>query len=151
MDDYAKYEADCEKIRRSNKKLLAEFGNWLKSSGLSEKTTKNHVSNIEFYANEFLLYEDPTKPEEGICSVGMFLGYWFIKKALWASKSSIKNNATSLIKFYTFLLEKELIEQDELSDLKKRIKEDMPEWLERLRRYDNLSNDDMDMASVWGR
>jgi intergrase/recombinase len=131
--------------------MLTEFGNWLKASGLSEKTTKNHVSNIDFYANEFLLYEDPTKPEEGICSVGMFLGYWFIKKALWASKSSIKNNATSLIKFYTFLLEKELIEQDELSDLKKRIKEDMPEWLERLRRYDNLSNDDMDMASVWGR
>ena len=32
----------------------------------------------------------------------MFLGFWFIRKAMWASQSSIKGNATSLKKLYTF-------------------------------------------------
>jgi glycyl-tRNA synthetase beta subunit len=42
MDDYKKYEADCKKIRRANQKLLTDFESWLKSSGLSDKTIKNH-------------------------------------------------------------------------------------------------------------
>jgi DNA phosphorothioation-dependent restriction protein DptG len=72
----------------------------------------------------------------------MFLGYWFIKKAMWASQSSIKSNATSLTKFYTFMHEKRLIDQEELINLKQTIKKDMPEWLATLRRYDDQSNDD---------
>ena len=148
MDDYAKYEADCKKIRSSNKKLLNDFKKWLQSFGLSEKTIRSHISNIDFYINEYLLYEDIIKAEDGISSVNMFLGYWFIKKAMWASKASIKNNATSLTKFYTFLLEKGLIEQSDLSELKAIIKEEMPEWLETLKRYDDLSNEDMEY--IWG-
>jgi site-specific recombinase XerD len=148
MDDYAKYEADCKKIRSSNKKLLNDFKKWLQSFGLSEKTIRSHISNIDFYINEYLLYEDIIKAEDGISSVNMFLGYWFIKKAMWASKASIKNNATSLTKFYTFLLKKGLIEQNDLSELKAIIKEEMPEWLQTLERYDDPSNEDME--NIWG-
>ncbi|TRU93769.1 MAG: site-specific recombinase like protein [Microcystis wesenbergii Mw_QC_S_20081001_S30D] len=47
MNDYEKYEAACKKIRRANQKLLTVFESWLKkSSGLSEKTIKNHLANI---------------------------------------------------------------------------------------------------------
>ena len=77
----------------------------------------------------------------------MFLGYWFIKKVIWASKSSIKANAASLKKFYTFLLEKGLINQDELQELKETIKYQMSEWLATLERYDDpLIND---LSDVW--
>jgi site-specific recombinase XerD len=148
MTDYEKYEAECEEIRHSNKQLLADFKSWLQSSGLSERTINNHIFNIDFYANEYLLYEDPIKPEEGIYSIGMYLGYWFIKKSAWASKSSMKANATSLTKFYTFLVEKGLTDQDSLRELKERIKDDMPEWLATLERYDDPSIEDM--ADVWG-
>nr|WP_320016325.1 phage integrase SAM-like domain-containing protein [uncultured Desulfobacter sp.] len=142
MDDYEKYEEDCKKIRKVNESLLNEFEVWLKSSGLSEKTINNHFSNIDFYVNEYLLYEDATKAKDGVNAVGMFLGYWFIKKAMWASQSSIKGNATSLKKFYTFMHEKGLIDKEDLIDLKQTIKEDMPEWLATLRRYDDPSIED---------
>ena len=102
MGDYEKYEEDSKKIRKVNERLLNEFETWLKSFGLSEKTINNHVSNIDFYINEYLLYEDATEARNGADAVGMFLGYWFIRKAMWASKSSIKGNATSLKKFYIF-------------------------------------------------
>ena len=143
MDDYEKYEEDCKKIRKDNESLLNEFEVWLKSSGLSKKTINNHVSNIDFYINEYLLYEDETEAKDGVHAVGMFLGYWFIKKAMWASQSSIKGNATSLKKFYTFLQEKGLIDKEDLTDLKQTIKEDMPEWLATLDRYDDPSIEDV--------
>jgi len=143
MDNYENYEKECKKIRQANEQLLKEFEFWLKSSGLLEKTTNNHISNIDFYVNEYLLYEDTIEAEDGSSFVGMFLGYWFIRKAMWASQSSIKSNATSLKKFYTFMYEKGLIEKEDLTDLKQTIKEKMPEWLATLRRYDDLSVEDV--------
>ena len=143
MDDYEKYEEDCKKIRKANERLLNAFEVWLKSSGLSKKTVDNHISNIDFYVNEFLLYEDATEAQDGVDAVGMFLGYWFIKKAMWASQSSIKGNAASLKKFYTFMYEKDLIDKEALADLKQTIKEDMPEWLATVRRYDDPSIEDI--------
>jgi len=138
MDHYERYEESCKKIRKANKRLLDEFGAWLKSSGLAEKTVNNHISNADFYINEYLLYEDATtEAKDGIHAVDMFLGDWFIRKAMWASKSSIKGNAASLKKFYTFLLDKGLIDKEDLVDLKQVIKEEMPEWLESLTCHDN--------------
>lgn len=143
MDDYEKYEKDCLKIRNANEYLLNEFEVWLKSTGLSEKTINNHLSNIDFYVNNYLLYEDATEAKYGVNVVGMFLGYWFIRKAMWASQSSIKGNAASLKKFYTFMHEKGSIDKEDLTDLKQTIKEDMSEWLANLKRFDDLSVEDV--------
>ena len=148
MDEYEQYEADCQKTRQANEQLLKEFESWLKSSGLSPKTIKNHCSNVEFYINEYLLYEDIIEAKDGIDSVSMFLGYWFIKKATWSSPSSIKSNAASLKKFYTFMQEKGLVTKNDLNSLKETIKDEMSEWLETLERYDDPSIDDM--SEVWG-
>lgn len=136
-------EEDCEKIRRDNERVLDEFCAWLKSSNLSESTIQNHRSNIDFYINEYLLYTDGTQAKDGSNAVGMFLGYWFIKKAMWATKASIKSNATSLAKFYSFMHEKGLIDKKALTDLKQTIKKDLPEWLATLERYDDLEVEDV--------
>ena len=148
MDDYEKYEADCKKIRKTNKRLLAEFETWLKSAGMADKTIRNHLSNVDFYINDYLLYEDAIGAKDGVSEISMFLGYWFIRKAMWASPASIKSNAASLKKFYAFLLEKGLIRDKELTELTETIKEKMPEWLARLKRYDDPSIEDME--DVWG-
>lgn len=148
VDDYEQYEIECERIRESNAKLLDDFAAWLRQAGLSSKTIKKHIENVDFYINEFLLYEDAEEPSEGVGSVGMFLGYWFIKKAMWASATSIKSNAASLKKFYTFLYEREMVSKEDLDLLKETIKEDMPEWLETLARYDDPTI--TDMGEVWG-
>lgn len=147
-DDYEQYEADCAKIREANQTLLTEFAQRLKESKLTEKTVTKHVDNIDFYINEFLLYEDATEPQEGVYSVNMFLGYWFIRKAMWASPSAIKSNAASLKKFYTYMHEQGLVEAEDLADLKQTIKEEMPGWIATLNRYDDPSISNME--EVWG-
>lgn len=148
MDDYAQYEKDCERIRAENEELLSEFENWLQHANLTEKTIDKHIGNVDFYINEYLLYEDATAAKEGALEIGFFLGYWFIKKAMWASKASIKSNAASLKKFYTFLHEKGEVKKEDLDILKETIKEEMPEWITTLRRYDDPSITDME--EVWG-
>lgn len=146
--DYEQYEADCERIREANEALLEDFENWLQASGLSKRTINKHVENVDFYINEFLLYEDAIEAPDGVSDVGMFLGYWFIRKAAWSSESSIRGNAASLKKFYTFLHERGMVTQDDLDMLKEEIKEEMPEWLATQERYSDLSI--TDMSEVWG-
>ncbi len=147
MDDYEKFIAECDKIKKNNNKLLKGFEKWLKASKLKDKTINRHVDNVDFYINEFLLYEDAVEAKDGASDIGMFLGYWFIKKAMWSSSAQIKSNAASLKKFYTFLYEKGQIDKEDLDDLKERIKEDMPEWIATMDRYDDPSITDME--DVW--
>lgn len=143
MDTYEQYEKDCKKIRKVNKRLLADFETCLQDAGLSSKTIDKHYSNMDFYLNEFLLYEEAIAAGEGVFSVDMFLGYWFIKKAMWSSQAAIKSNAASLNKFYTFMHSRKLITGESLANLKQTIKEKMPEWLSTMARYDDISVEDV--------
>ena len=148
MEDFDEYEIRCKIIRQDNFNLLDEFIIWLRGKGLTEKTIQKHVNNIELYINHFLLYEDETEAKNGVSMVDMFLGYWFIKKAMWANVAQIKSNAGSLKKFYGFMCKKGQIKQEQLDDLNVLIKQGMPEWIATMERYDDPNIDDME--EVWG-
>jgi hypothetical protein len=102
MTDYEQYEQDCERIRASNKQLLAEFEGWLKEPGLAAKTIRNHSVNVDLYISDYLLYEEALEAHQGIEEIDMFLGSWFIRKTAWTSPAESKGNATSLTKLYRF-------------------------------------------------
>ena len=67
---------------------------------------------------------------------------------MWANVPAIKNNAASLKKFYQFMLEKGKIDNTDFEELKQIIKEEMPQWLSTMERYDDP--DIEDMGEVWG-
>ncbi len=148
MDSYEKYEQDCKRIEEENEILLDDFKKWLAKKDFSQKTIDKHAYNVDFYINVFLLCEEAIDAEGGINSIDYFLGYWFIKKAMWSSKYSIKSNATSLRKFYLFMLEKGQINEEAYDDLKECIKEEMQGWLDTMDRYDDPEIEDME--EVWG-
>lgn len=148
MDYFEKYEQDCKRIREENKALLDDFEKWLSDKGMSPKTIAKHSDSVSFYINEFLLYEEAISAADGVTEIRDFLGYWFIKKALWANKSRIKSFATSLKKFYGFMLERGYIQEESYSYLKKEIKSDMQGWLDTMDRYDDPDIEDME--EVWG-
>lgn len=92
--------------------------------------------------NDYLLYEDALEAKDGVDAVSWFLGAWFIRKAMWSSQASIKENAASLKKFYAFMHEKGLVSADDLVELKQIVKAGMPDWLETMRDYNNAVIDD---------
>ena len=147
MGEYEKFEAECKKIRKENKTLLKGFEKHLNDKNLSDKTIGTHVNNIDFYINEYLLYDDTDRPEEGVDLVSPFLGYWFIRKAMWASETTIKSYIASFKHFYTWMHGQGKITGEELDDLKLTIKEKKQEWIDTLNRYDDP---DCDIEDVWG-
>ncbi len=146
--EYKEYEIKCAEIKEKNRILLSGFERWLSKKGFTEKTIRKHILNADLYINDFLLYTDCIKAREGAPEIGMYLGYWFIKKGLGSSKVAIKESAASVKRFYQFMYEIGEISEDDLSDLKIRIKEEMLEWVDTFERYEdpNITN----MEEVWG-
>ena len=144
--DYQQYLKDCERIRADNKELLADFEEWLYDQDLSSKTVRKHVSNVDFYIDEFLLYDDAIEARDGAPRAGMFLGYWFINKAMWSSKTGIKDNAASLKKFYAFMQERGQVSEEAVASLQDTVKERMPVWLAAMDEYEASLTDEWDDA-----
>lgn len=147
MDEYEKYEIECEKRREENDTFLTGFTQYLENKKLSKKTVDKHVSNIDFYINEYLLYETPQHASEGITALDDFLGYWFIRKAMWSTPTTVKENITSLKYFYSYFNQIGLIDDGELSEMKADIKENKTEWIETVKRY---NDPDGDFEEIWG-
>jgi len=142
------YEDENDTIKSYNKNLLAEFKEYLTKKKLTPRTIEKHLQNVEFYINVFLLYYEEQDARDGVSEISMYLGFWFIKKGPWSGISAINENASSLKKFYQFMLEKGEITKEEFTELKETIKEEKPEWIATMERY--LDEDIEDMDEVWG-
>lgn len=132
--DYDPYEnADPEL-----KGYLEEFYAWLVESKLSEKTISKHMDNLTFYVLDYLQhYDGSTDIADGCIAIDSYLGYWFIHKCMWSSKTAIKDNAAGIKKFYKCMLEHEHVTANDYSMLCESIKENMAEWLENYEAYMN--------------
>lgn len=125
------FEPEIKKQRKINKKILCEFESSMIHEGLSNKTITSHMSNVDFYINEYLQYYDAKSVQLGIDALDEFFMDWFPRKAMWSSQSHVKNNITSLKKFYNFVSSRGLIVPKDLKKLKLIIKENKENWLSR--------------------
>ena len=130
-------ELNIEENELRNKKLINEFKKWLKNQNLTTKTINKHLSNIELFLNDYLPYYEGETMEEGVASVYSFLGDWFIRKCMWSSRTSIKETASSIKKFYKCMNELGYIDKDKYDFVAFTIKENMDEFFESLEEYEN--------------
>ncbi len=128
MHDYEEYEKQCEAIRASNMELLAIFKKDLTAAGLSDKTINSHLSNADFYINDYLLHEEVIPMEEGIAHLDTFLGEFFIRKCMWSTPATIKSTAASIKKFYKCMLSHNKIPKKHYDFLCSEIKTGMEQW-----------------------
>ncbi len=95
--DHAKtYEQRVQAIELANQPILDGFETWLRQSGLSEPTIKDHD----------------------------FLEDWFPRKALWASVSSMKVYLASFKKFFKWMGETSLVSPEMVEDVLSTLKDD---------------------------
>jgi len=124
------YDQEIGKIRVYNQPILDEFRIWLEKSGLVQKTVKNHVENIDFFAEYLVYYQPLSKLDEAENGdVYSFLSDWFPRKAMWASESSIRSNMASFRKYFKFLRESGRIEKEVEDDVRETLKEKKDEFL----------------------
>lgn len=139
------YEEQCEVIRSENNRKLELFRDSLQ--GLSQKTIDKHISNVDFYINDYLLYEEPLSYENGIRKIDDFLGYFFIRKCMWSTPGTIKSTAASIKKFYKCMMEHGMIGEDDYQELCWTIKEGMPEWQETCALFNDF--DEINPFGIW--
>jgi hypothetical protein len=126
-------------LREQNAITLEFFADWMRDWELPEKVIEQHLANIEFYVNGYLLEEGAVTAEEGIREIGGFLGYWFVQNAASVDDEALLRSAASLKKFYRFMYELGRVEKTDLVEMKKLIKRELPEWMEALREYRKAS------------
>jgi hypothetical protein len=147
MDEYEKYELECRKRKEENHAFLIGFTRYLKNKKFAKRTIDKHVRNIDFYINDFLLYESPKKASEGVSQLDYFLGFWFIRKAMWASPDTIKENIASLKHFYSYMNKIGQVTEKEVFNMEEEIKECKSHWIETVKKYDDP---DFDSEDIWG-
>lgn len=131
-------EKQLKENTKRNENYLKMFEKSLEEKQLTAKTIRKHVSNIDFYLNDYLTYYDEIiKMEDGTQYTRSFLGDWFIRKAMWASKSSIKEMASSLKKFYEYMSVLGFVKISDYQEMCYEIKDNMDLYLENLEDYDN--------------
>ena len=84
--DYEQYTKTCQTIQKTNNRLLQLFEEALVKSGLKEKTINRHLSNVDFFLNEFLIRAGALPMEEGISMLDEYLGNFFIRKCMWSTR-----------------------------------------------------------------
>lgn len=120
-----------------NKQLLNLFVKDLEESGLTNKTITRHISNVDFYINEYLLYEDALPMESGTTRLDSFLGDFFIRKCMWSTPGNIKTTAASIKKFYKCMLDHNMIPKDDYDFLSSEIKDSMKIWQDDCKLYND--------------
>ncbi|MEA3424179.1 MAG: phage integrase N-terminal SAM-like domain-containing protein [Bacillota bacterium] len=136
------YEKQIEENSKKNEVLLNDFENSMMNEKLTNKTIMNHVFNVDLFINDFLNYYEATAAEEGIEHIDDFLSDWFIRKTMWSSESSVKQNITSLKKFYKFMMGEGLISKDKYDYMIKLIKDTKDFWISTVNEYNNEEDAD---------
>lgn len=126
--DYDIYLKKCEDIKNTNNSLLELFCDDLKKAGLTDKTINRHLSNVDFFINQYLIRTDALSMESGITMIDDFLGNFFIRKCMWSTPANIKTTAASIKKFYKCMLDHEKITKQDYELLCTIIKDSMDTW-----------------------
>ena len=138
--DWEEYEEKCDEIRKENKRYLELFEKDLE--GLSPKTIRDRLDNVDFYINEYLLREDALRMDSGVTQIDNYLGYFFIRKCMWSTPATVKSTAASIKKFYKCMKDHGYIEGDEYGYLCSVIKENMELWQEDCAAFNDPDGDD---------
>ncbi|GJM60900.1 hypothetical protein [Persicobacter diffluens] len=138
MDEYEQWEAEVKKLQEENEGVLKGFQDYLERSGLSEKTIRVHVGNIEFFGNDYLTREDPTSLADGWSMIDEFLGYYFVRKCMWSSPATTRQYITSFKKFYAYYYEVGGISKETLEKVKFELKEGKEDWIDAHGELDEL-------------
>ncbi len=145
--------AEDKQNQRANEQCLMEFRVYLEAQGLSERTLEKHVKNIDFFLNEYLVYEvqedwneldhqrnfddpieddnqiKPLNMEDGCEEIGYFIEYFFLRKCLWSSPASIQDYCAAFKKFYFCMLKNGHISKSSYDVVLETIKNGKSNWI----------------------
>ena len=135
-DNKLDYDLAVKRLETINNAYLKEFKKELADAGLSPKTIEAHVSNADFFVNVYLPHPMDATLYDGGSHFRDFFGYFYIYKCMFASVSDMKQQITSLKKFYAFMFQHLYISPEQYATVITTIKDCKDMWLEEMKEYD---------------
>ncbi len=137
------FEMNTKEILEKNDEYITIFAKYLEDNGLKNNTINKHCVNVSFYINEYLIYYQNKTMEEGTDFENLdgFFGDFFIRKCMWSTPKSIKENLAGLNKFYKCMFEKKYISSANYKNYKNIVKNYKEAWAMYCHEYNNLDED----------
>jgi len=126
-----KQSESCEDIVKENEKYLEIFKKFLEKRNYREKTIEDHISRVDYYINDYLMWGLPKHMKEG-CSLEFvgFIENRVNEKMAPASVHNIDFYLTSINLFYECMVEKKIINRDLYKEFVNYIKNTKDELVE---------------------
>ncbi|MDO4537948.1 MAG: plasmid pRiA4b ORF-3 family protein [Coriobacteriales bacterium] len=115
-----------QSLTTENNSLLIMFEKHLSDSGLHPRTVQNHLDNVYFFLDEYLMRRR-TSAVDGLHSVEDYLGNWLIN-TYESSKTFLKNCASSLNKFYQWMASCGYVDSEEQKRVQRNVRAHLSEW-----------------------
>lgn len=132
---YYEYPINEEKIEKKHNALLELF--YKDIAHLSDKTIRNHMSNVSFFLNNYLIYYQSADYEEVNNEIDMYFSDFFIRKCMWSTPATTKSTAASLKKFYKSMVDHGKFSKENYEELCSTIKDEMEYWQEECRAFND--------------
>jgi len=142
VKEYVDYEEKLKIQQEKNKKHMKEFEEYLIAQGLSPKTIRNHMGNVDTYLDYFLSYYEIHEMKDGCYMINDYLGDFFIRKCMWSTAYTTKQTAASIKKFYGCMKELGHISSEAYDFLCRTIKDNMEIWIDEVEDYNSFDDDD---------
>jgi len=133
------YDRQVTEIHKYNAPFYEQFAAWLTASGLSERTIRSHLENVQFFADKYLTYSEPLRrvDEADVSDVSLFLSDWFLRKAMWSSPSAVRSNIASFKKFFRWMEQEGHMDADDVAEILLDLKENRDEYIEDAEAYED--------------
>lgn len=129
-----------ENILKENEKYLDEFEKWLMHQKISNKTIEGHLTHVDTFINDFLCHSEAYNVIEGLDRVRYFFDDWYPQRE-YMRRIGVNQYASSIKKFYSYMLEVGKIDQDDYDDLCLYIKEAKEMWIEVAETINNIKEE----------
>jgi hypothetical protein len=130
-------EAACER----NVEIIDAFEAWLDGKGLSEKTVQRHLSNAQFFADEYMALQGgnagvPRSAEQADrMDVDDYASEWFLENVRWLSVTKAKASIAALKKLYVCLKESGRMETEKADEVLDLLKAERGRYIELAQEY----------------
>lgn len=138
------YELRIERLVKENAKYMELFEKELDETGISAKTIQNHLSNVDTFLNDYLIYYQDAAMKDGIQHFSDFILEFYIRKCMWSTPSNVKTTAASIKKFYRCMVKSGYVGKEDYQLLCNEIKEDMEHWQEECRLFNDPDYDEFE-------
>ena len=107
---------------------------------LTEATLDKHIFNLNMYLEHWAEYDGIGFDKSlDLGYLNSYFGDWYISHVMFSSPASTKASLTALKKYAAMLEKYQLLPQGSTASLKADIKEEIGEWIERMRMYADSS------------